>query len=57
MDRNKLASIITRLYLCNDSKLENIDKWESMKKKILNLNDDEFNEELSKFGLMDKEAS
>ena len=57
MDRNKFASIITRLYLCNDSKLENIDKWESLKKKLLDLNDDEFSKELSKFGLMDKEAS
>jgi len=57
MNRDKFASMITRLYLCNDSKLENIDKWESLKKKIMNLDDDEFSEELSKFGLLDKEAS
>ena len=57
MDRNKLAIIITRLHFCNDSKLESIDDWQKMKKYLLNLNDQEFSEELNKFGLLDKEAS
>jgi len=57
MDRNKLATIITRLHFCNDSKLESIDDWQKMKNYLLNLNDHDFSEELSKFGLLDKEAS
>tara|TARA_Y100000589_G_scaffold323347_1_gene357733 strand:+ start:278 stop:451 length:174 start_codon:yes stop_codon:yes gene_type:complete len=57
MDRNKLASIITRLHFCNDSKLESIEDWEKMKSYLLNLNEDDFGEKLNKFGLLDKEAS
>ncbi len=57
MDRYKLASILTRLHFCNDSKLESIDDWEKMKNHFLNLNDHDFGEKLSKFGLLDKEAS
>tara|TARA_Y100001970_G_scaffold291952_1_gene431215 strand:- start:18752 stop:18925 length:174 start_codon:yes stop_codon:yes gene_type:complete len=57
MDKNKLAAIITRLHFCNDSKLENLEDWEKMKVNLLNLDDDEFDKELSKFGLLDKEAS
>ena len=57
MDRYKLASILTRLHFCNDSKLESIDDWEKMKNHLLTLNDHDFCEKLSKFGLLDKEAS
>jgi len=57
MDKNKLAAIIARLHFCNDSKLENIEDWEKMKTNLLNLDDDEFGKELTKFGLLDKEAS
>tara|TARA_Y100001970_G_C13774900_1_gene622369 strand:+ start:213 stop:386 length:174 start_codon:yes stop_codon:yes gene_type:complete len=57
MDKNKLASIIARLHFCNGSKLENIDEWQIMKKDLLELNDYEFGMKLSKFGLLDKEAS
>ena len=57
MDRYKLASIITRLHFCNDSKLETIEDWERMKNHLLTLNEDDFGEKLNKFGLLDKEAS
>ncbi len=57
MDRDKLATIITRLRLCNDSKLESIDDWQRMKNNLLNLSEHDFGEELNKFGLLDKEAS
>ena len=57
MDKFKLASILTRLHFCNDSKLESIDEWEEMRNNLLNLNDHEFGKKLSKFGLLDKEAS
>jgi len=57
MDRNKLASIITRLHFCNDPKLESIEDWERMKNHLLSLNEDDFEEKLNKFGLLDKEAS
>tara|TARA_B100000963_G_C22106480_1_gene442963 strand:- start:226 stop:399 length:174 start_codon:yes stop_codon:yes gene_type:complete len=57
MDRNKLASIITRLHFCNNLKLESIEDWQRMKNYIMNLNDDDFEEKLNKFGLLDKEAS
>ena len=57
MDRDKLATIITRLHFCNDSKLASIEDWQKMKNYFLNLNDHDFDEELNKFGLLDKEAS
>ena len=57
MDRNKLASIITRLHFCNDPKLESIEDWERMKNHLLSLSEDDFEEKLNKFGLLDKEAS
>ena len=57
MDRNKFISILARLHLCNDSKLENIDDWERTKRYFLNLDDYEFGKKLNKFGLLDKEAS
>ena len=57
MDRDKLATIITRLHFCNDSKLESIEDWERMKNHLLSLNEDEFGEKLNRFGLLDKEAS
>jgi len=57
MDRHKLASILTRLHFCKDSKLESIDDWEKMRNYLINLNDKDFDEKLDKFGLLDKEAS
>ncbi len=57
MDRKKLASIITRLHFCNDSKLVSIDEWENMKNYLLNLNENDFEDKLNKFGLLDREAS
>ena len=57
MDKNKYISILARLHLCNDSKLENIDDWEKTKNYLLNLDDYEFGMKLNKFGLLDKEAS
>ena len=57
MNRDKLASIITRLHFCNNSKLECMDDWIKMKKKILTLNDIDFQKKVNQFGLLDKEAS
>ena len=57
MNRDKLASIITRLHFCNDSKLESIEDWKNMRKNLLTMNDIDFYKKLNEFGLLDKEAS
>jgi len=57
MNREFLADILTRLHFCNDSKLESIDEYVSMKNNILKLSDLKFHEKLYEFGLYDKENS
>ena len=57
MDRENLASIITRLHFCNKSKLENIEEWLFMKNYLLNLDENEFDKKLREYGVLDKEAS
>ena len=57
MNKEFLANILTRLHFCNDSKLESIDEYISMKKYILKLSDYQFYEKLREFGLYDKETS
>ena len=57
MNKEFLANILTRLHFCNDSKLESIDDYMSMKKYILKLSDYQFYEKLREFGLYDKETS
>ena len=57
MDKENIASIITRLYFCNDTKLENKEEYLRMKKDLLALNDNDFCEKLWEFGFYDKEAS
>ena len=57
MNKENLASIITRLYLCNDTKLEDNDKYMRMKNDLLALSDDDFCQKLWEFGFYDKEAS
>ena len=57
MNKDNLASIITRLKFCSDTKLEQIDDWAKFKSQLLNLNDFEFIKKLNEFGLLDKEAS
>ena len=57
MNKEKLASILTRLYFCNNSKLENIDEFKNMKKSLLALDDYQFSQKLREYGFYDKEAS
>jgi len=57
MNKDNLASMITRLYFCNDSKLENKDEFIRMKKDLLALNENDFCQKLWEFGFYDKEAS
>ena len=57
MNKENLASMITRLYFCNDTKLENKDEYMRMKKNLLSLNENEFCQKLKEFGFFDKEAS
>ena len=57
MNRESLANFITRLYFCNNPKLESIDEYVSMKNYILTLSDHKFYEKLKEFGLYDKETS
>jgi len=57
MNKEDLASIITRLYFCNDTKLENIDEYIRMKNNLLSLNENDFCQKLREFGFYDKEAS
>ena len=57
MNRDYLASFLTRLHLCNNSKLESTDEYISMKNQLLTLSDCKFYEKLREFGLYDKETS
>ena len=57
MNKENLASIITRLYFCNNTKLETKDEYMQMKKALLSLNDNDFSQKLWEFGFYDKEAS
>ena len=57
MNKEYLANFLTRLHFCNNSKLESIDEYVSMKKYMLTLSDHKFNEKLKEFGLCDKETS
>ncbi len=57
MNKENLASIITRLYFCNNTRLENKEEFIRMKKDLLELSDDDFCQKLWEFGFYDKEAS
>ena len=57
MNKEFLANFLTRLHFCNNSKLESIDEYISMKNYILTLSDHKFYEKLREFGLYDKETS
>ena len=57
MNKETLASIITRLHFCGNTKLENIDDWFKMRNFLLKLDEGEFDKKLKQFGLLDKEAS
>ena len=57
MNKENLASIITRLYFCNNTKLEDKEEYIRMKKDLLALNENEFSQKLWEFGFYDKEAS
>tara|TARA_Y100000589_G_scaffold269644_1_gene261712 strand:+ start:470 stop:643 length:174 start_codon:yes stop_codon:yes gene_type:complete len=57
MNKENLASIITRLYLCNNTKLEKKDEYIRMRNDLLALNDNDFCQKLREFGFYDKEAS
>ena len=57
MNKEFLANILTRLHFCNNSKLESIDEYVSMKNYILTISDHKFYEKLYEFGLNDKETS
>jgi len=57
MNKENLASIITRLYFCNNTRLENKEEFIRMKKGLLELSDDDFCQKLWEFGFYDKEAS
>ena len=57
MNKENLASIITRLYFCNNTKLENKDEYTRMKNYLLALNENDFCQKLWEFGFYDKDAS
>ena len=57
LNKDKLASIITRIQMCNGTKLENIDEYLRMKRYLLSLDDNKFFQKLKEFGFYDKEAS
>ena len=57
MNKEFLASIITRLYFCNDTKLENTEDYMRVKEYLLSLNENDFCQKLMEFGFYDKEAS
>ena len=55
--KEKQAIILTRLYLCNNSKLEDIDEYTKIKNYFLNLDEKSFLSKIREFGLDVKEAS
>tara|TARA_B100000900_G_scaffold414162_1_gene440050 strand:- start:5749 stop:5922 length:174 start_codon:yes stop_codon:yes gene_type:complete len=57
MNKENLASIITRLYLCNNNKVENKDEYMRFKRDLLALEERKFYQKLREFGFYDKEAS
>tara|TARA_Y100001978_G_scaffold168118_1_gene156449 strand:- start:265 stop:438 length:174 start_codon:yes stop_codon:yes gene_type:complete len=57
MNKEKQAIILTRLYLCNNSKLEDIDEYTKIKNYFLNLDEKSFLSKIREFGLDVKEAS
>jgi len=57
MNRENLVTLMARLYLCNETKLENRDEYLKMKKDLLALNENDFCQKLWEFGFYDKEAS
>ena len=57
MNKDNLASMITRLYFCNDTKLENTEDYMRVKEYLLSLNENDFCQKLWEFGFYDKEAS
>ena len=57
MNKKRLATILTRLYFCNDSKLETTEEYINMRNYLLRLDDSQFYERLKNIGLHDKEAS
>ena len=56
MNRERLATILTRLHFCNNSKLESIDEYLNMKNYLLKLNEIQFQEKLREIGLFDRET-
>ncbi len=57
MPKENLATIMTRIYLCNNSKLESIDDYKRIRKFFLSLDDYKFQEKLYEYGLCEREAS
>ena len=57
MNRENLVTLMARLHLCNETKLENRDEYLKMKKDLLALNENDFCQKLWEFGFYDKEAS
>tara|TARA_B100000963_G_C22220465_1_gene491353 strand:- start:44 stop:217 length:174 start_codon:yes stop_codon:yes gene_type:complete len=57
MNKETLASLITRLHMCNDNKLENHEEFFKMKTYLLDMDENQFYQKLREFGFYDKEAS
>ena len=57
MNKESLASLITRIHFCNNTKLESIEEFKLMKQYLLDLSDNKFEDKLKEYGLYDREAS
>ena len=57
MNKEKQAIILTRLCLCNNSKLEDIEEYTKTKNYFLNLDEKSFLAKIREFGLDIREAS
>tara|TARA_B100000963_G_scaffold24469_1_gene18283 strand:+ start:385 stop:558 length:174 start_codon:yes stop_codon:yes gene_type:complete len=57
MDKENLVSMISRLHLCNNTKLENKDEYLRIKKTLNSMDDSQFFQKLWDLGFYDKEAS
>ena len=57
MQKSDLISLLTRLYLCKQNKVESIKVWNQTKDSFMNLSEPDLETFFIEYGLSQKEAS
>tara|TARA_B100000131_G_scaffold309590_1_gene340281 strand:+ start:315 stop:488 length:174 start_codon:yes stop_codon:yes gene_type:complete len=57
MNKENLASMLTRIHFCNITQLEDKNEWDNMKKSFMELEEHQFLAKLHEFGFLDKDGS